>query len=72
MAAHLIMATNDVSFLETISGAYPGDHNKTLVAQIAGVEIMRRIIGLAQLPLERSIEEKESLLAMAEKLMLSK
>lgn len=72
MAAHLIMATNDVSFLETISGAYPGDHNKTLVAQLAGVEIMRRIIGLAQLPMERSMEEKESLLALAEKLVLSK
>lgn len=72
MAAHLIMATHDVSFLEIISEAYPGKHDKPLVAQIAGVEIMRRIIGLAQLPLERSIEEKESLLALAEKLMLSK
>lgn len=72
MAAHLIMATNDVSFLETISSAYPGDHNKTLVAQLAGVEIMRRIIGLAQLPLKRSIQEKKSLLAMAEELINSK
>lgn len=72
LAAHLIMATNDVSFLETISSAYPGDHNKTLVAQLAGVEIMRRIIGLAQLPLERSIQEKKSLLAMAEELINSK
>ncbi|TLF47207.1 hypothetical protein FEK29_03885 [Maribacter aurantiacus] len=72
MAAHLIMATNDATFVDSLSNTYPGKHDKTLVAQIAGVEIMRRIIGLAQLPMERSIEEKVSLLAMAQKLMLSK
>ncbi|WP_246160846.1 phosphotransferase [Maribacter flavus] len=72
MAAHLIIATHDATFVESLSKTYPGKHDKPLVAQIASVEIMRRLIGLAQLPLERSIEEKESLLALAEKLILSK
>lgn len=71
MVAHLILATNDVSFLETITTAYPGRHDKQLVAKFAGVEIMRRIIGLAQLPLERSLKEKKTLLAMAEALIMS-
>ncbi|RRQ50878.1 hypothetical protein DZC72_08070 [Maribacter algicola] len=72
MSAHLIMATHDATFVDSLSKTYPGKHDKRLMAQIAGVEITRRIIGLAQLPLERSLKEKESLLAMAEKLMMSK
>jgi 5-methylthioribose kinase len=36
-----------------------------LAAQITGMEILRRIIGLAQLPLELSLEERKDLLAEA-------
>ncbi|PIB26347.1 hypothetical protein BFP75_08520 [Maribacter sp. 4G9] len=72
MAAHLIMATHERRYLDTLGKTYPGPFDKHLVAQLAGVEIMRRLIGLAQLPLERSIQEKQALLAMAEELILSK
>lgn len=72
MAAHLMMATHEDGILDRLSMLYPGKHNNRLVAQIAGVEIMRRIIGLAQLPLNRSLKEKESLLKLAERLILSK
>lgn len=71
MAAHLIMATHNSAYLDTLSNTYPGQHNKHLVVQLAGVEIMRRIIGLAQLPLDRNIKEKESLLAMAKEMIIS-
>jgi 5-methylthioribose kinase len=37
---------------------------------VAGIEIMRRLIGLAQLPLERNLEEKEYLLKTAREMVL--
>jgi 5-methylthioribose kinase len=37
---------------------------------VAGIEIIRRLIGLAQLPLQRSIEEKDYLLQHARKMIL--
>jgi len=45
--------------------------NANLLAKVAGIEIMRRLIGLAQLPLKRSIEEKKLLLEMARTLILN-
>jgi 5-methylthioribose kinase len=36
----------------------------------AGVEIMRRLIGIAQLPLKRSVDEKASLMEQAEAFLL--
>jgi 5-methylthioribose kinase len=71
MAAHLIMATLDNDYLPLICKKYKGNVNIELVTKIAGVEIMRRLIGLAQLPLLLSIEEKDYLLQMAEKMILS-
>jgi len=68
MTAHIIMATSDASYLESIYDFYDGKADKKLMAQIAGIEIMRRLIGLAQLPLKRSIEEKQYLLELARKM----
>ncbi|MEM9141691.1 MAG: phosphotransferase [Bacteroidota bacterium] len=65
MAAHLILATHNAGILDTIHTNYDGGANQGLMAQIAGIEILRRLIGLAQLPLKRSLEEKEILLKMA-------
>ncbi len=70
MAAHIIMATADESYLNSIYGFYDGNANKKLLSQVAGIEIMRRLIGLAQLPLKRSIEEKRYLLELARNMIL--
>ncbi len=70
MAAHLIMATSDSSYLDFVLKKYQGSMDKKWVHQIVGIEIMRRLIGLAQLPLERTLQEKEYLLQMARKMIL--
>lgn len=71
MAAHIIMATADESYLDLIYNFYNGTVDKKLMTQVVGIEIMRRLIGLAQLPLERSIEEKQYLLELARKMIVS-
>ena len=71
MAAHIIMATSDDSYLKTIGNFYKGNANKKLMIQVTGIEIIRRLIGLAQLPLERAIAEKQYLLELARKMILS-
>lgn len=70
LAAHCIMITMDMEGLQTLQSRYPGRLSEPLLAQVAGIEIMRRIIGVAQLPLERSIQEKKVLLEMARILVL--
>jgi len=69
MSAHLIMATHDIDYLSTITTAYPDDIDDSLLSRYAGVEMMRRLIGLAQLPLTRTVQEKKELMAMALQLM---
>ncbi|MFT5168196.1 MAG: 5-methylthioribose kinase [Saprospiraceae bacterium] len=71
MAAHLIITTLDDEYLATICNKYKGNVDKALVTKIAGVEIMRRLIGLAQLPLLRGIYEKDYLLQIARKMILT-
>jgi len=70
MTAHLLMATMDASSLATVMKLYKEEANNNLVSQVAGIEIMRRLIGLAQLPLQRTIEEKDYLLQLARKMIL--
>jgi len=48
MSAHLIMATHDIDYLSKISTAYPDNIDNLLLSRYAGVEMMRRLIGLAQ------------------------
>lgn len=72
LAAHSIMITMNIDCLQTIKSRYPGGLNELLLAQVAGIEMMRRLIGLAQLPLKRSLQEKKLLLEMARALILNK
>ena len=65
MAAHLIMASMDVQMLRTVTDRYNLSFNEQKVKQMAGIEMIRRIIGLAQLPLERSLKQKRWLLDLA-------
>ncbi len=71
MAAHLIMASMDAQALDSLLDAYGEGPVHNVVRQLAGIEILRRIIGLAQLPLQRSIEEKTYLLSTARKMVLA-
>ncbi|WP_149274676.1 phosphotransferase [Pareuzebyella sediminis] len=71
LAAHIIMATGKKGHLGRIYAAYQGKADLQLMSQVAGIEIMRRMIGLAQLPLERSLKEKERLMKKARKMILS-
>jgi 5-methylthioribose kinase len=41
------------------------------ISLYCGIEIIRRLIGLAQLPIKRSLMEKKELLNFAEELILS-
>ncbi len=70
MIAHSIMITMEENISTTIFNAYTASLNHKLTLQIAGIEIMRRIIGLAQLPLTRTLEEKTYLLQIAKKMIL--
>lgn len=71
MAAHFIIATHDISYIEKIKISYPADIENELLKKVAGIEMMRRLIGLAQLPINRTLEEKRELLTMAKNLILS-
>ncbi|UOY06494.1 phosphotransferase [Muricauda sp. SCSIO 64092] len=67
LVAHLCMAIGDTGFFDKVIGRYDGRPNVQLVREFAGIEIIRRLIGLAQLPLDRTIGEKEQLLHLAER-----
>ncbi|MFD1016485.1 phosphotransferase [Winogradskyella rapida] len=70
LAAHAILITKDASFISKIEAYYPHKIDASRLAQITGIEIMRRLIGLAQLPLTASIKEKDALLQLAYKLIM--
>ncbi|CAD5267013.1 MULTISPECIES: phosphotransferase [unclassified Imperialibacter] len=71
MLAHLRMAQQPEADIEKVVAQYGGNVNAGLAGQIEGMEVLRRIIGLAQLPLDLSLEEKEELLKLAAKKITS-
>jgi len=66
--AHLIFCGMSDRGIKTLFRRY-GDFDAELANQFAGIEILRRIFGMAQLPLERSINEKGTLTRKALKLL---
>jgi 5-methylthioribose kinase len=70
MGAHLTMITEKEEYLKKIIKAYSGDIDKSLFYKVSGIEIIRRIIGLAQLPLNMSLTVKEKLLNISKKMIL--
>ena len=70
MGAHIMLSTHDAATIQKLLQLYPDDVSEKKVYQLAGIEIMRRLIGLAQLPLERTLEEKAHLLEVAESWIL--
>ena len=67
MKAHCILSLQSENILQMIDNAVNNLHcdEKLLYDKFTSVEIMRRLIGLAQLPLCHSIEQKEALLQQA-------
>ena len=71
MAAHLTIITESEDYLNKIIKAYSENIDKSIFYKVSGIEIIRRIIGLAQLPLDMSLNAKEKLLNIAKKMILS-
>ena len=64
MIAHCYLAQQPEDIIELIISSYQKneDFNTTLMYQFAGIEIMRRILGLAQLPLICGLDIKKQML----------
>lgn len=71
--AHMFMAEQPQEIIDAVLSQYqrPKGFKDDLMWQLTGVEIMRRIIGLAQLPLSLSLDKKTNLLHEAEKMILN-
>jgi 5-methylthioribose kinase len=67
LIAHLKMSEHNSSFIETTLKAYKKQpsFDDTMMWAFAGVEILRRILGLAQLPLSLNLSQKGQLLETA-------
>ena len=74
LIAHLVMSEQPKSMIETILQTYqqPEDFKKGLLAQFVGIEILRRLIGIAQLPLSLDLTSKKQLMEQAAEWILSK
>lgn len=71
MAAHLILAGNRAAAGRAGAAATAAGYDGGLAAGFAGVEVMRRLIGVAQLPrLARGLADKAALLHAARRLVL--
>lgn len=73
MLAHLHLANQPASFIGRLLDRYqtPTGSDQTLMRKFAGIEIMRRLIGVAQLPLVYGLERKAELLELSRELVLS-
>ena len=70
MMGHLILGGQPQSCVDDLLKAASG-YDRHLVSQFAGVEIMRRLIGVAQLPLRRSLDQKRALLERSRMLVMN-
>ena len=69
--AHFDLAKTERIHYDEFLNYYQHSYTEELVNAYRGMEIMRRLIGIAQLPLSLSLAEKESLLQKAKNLILS-
>ncbi|MEX2513595.1 MAG: phosphotransferase [Cyclobacteriaceae bacterium] len=62
MIAHLLMAETEMKIIDDLLGQYGlEDLDKSLLSGYTGTEILRRLFGLAQLPLKLDLKKKEKL-----------
>ncbi|SIN78343.1 phosphotransferase [Algoriphagus halophilus] len=69
--AHLDLGQQPEEVKTKILHTYALPLSPELLNQYQGVELLRRLIGIAQLPLNMTLDQKESLLVKAEQLILS-
>jgi len=69
MMAHLYFAGMSESQVASLLKAYRRSYNQPLAEQFAGVEITRRLLGVAQLPLSATIDEKLNWLDQAQRMV---
>ena len=70
MLAHLIIAQQE-ELAGRLLAELPVELDRELTIQFGGVEILRRLMGLAQLPLPLSLREKSDLLLTARRMVCS-
>jgi 5-methylthioribose kinase len=70
--AHLWLGGQSPAVAARFLGRYrpPAGHDLTVMLQLAGIEVMRRLIGYAQLPLAYGLDERRALLAHSRELVL--
>ena len=73
LSAHLMLSGQPKYLIRQVVETYTKqiELDETLMSCFVGVEIIRRLLGIAQLPLELSIKEKKNLLESARHLVLS-
>lgn len=73
LLAHLHLTNQDSHLLSVVISEYDAysELNLDILNGFTGVEIMRRLIGLAQLPLSMDLKTKKQLLEFARKLILN-
>ena len=73
LVAHLVLGGKSLISALEVFDLYTSlpQFEPELALKFAGVEIMRRVIGVAQLPLESDINKKSELIACSKKLILS-
>ncbi|HEV7350684.1 phosphotransferase [Telluribacter sp.] len=73
LVAHLLMARTPETTIRIALDVYqrPTYFDPVLLANFCGAEVLRRILGLAQLPLDLTLDEKAELLALAREQLLN-
>jgi 5-methylthioribose kinase len=72
LLAHMVLSNQPKENIQILFDEYhPNFHyDETLALSFAGVEIMRRLLGVAQLPLKSTLEDKVNLLYLSKRLVL--
>ena len=71
LVAHLMLASCDAAAITSVKPAVAARRlDGGLVAGYAGVEIMRRLIGVAQLPIDFGLDRKRALLDLSHRLVV--
>jgi 5-methylthioribose kinase len=73
MIAHLVLARQTPELVNEVLDEYdrPVGFDEGLLAGYTGTEILRRLIGVAQLPLKMDLKEKDRLMQLAEQWIMS-
>ena len=74
LVGHLLLAGRPLELAQSVFAHYGANSSisRSLALRFAGMEIMRRLIGVAQLPLAADLSRKEALLATSRELVLGR